>query len=139
MYGPLTPLTANTWLDQKPTRLRHFTPGISPTELRRRPSTVNFHQLGLPVVSTPEADWRQPRITEFQREAANSTCSVRDTKSRKGKRFSSISCDYQADADHNAALNVGDRSTHLFVKRQPAMLDGIRQRRLASQGVTMLA
>ena len=64
-----------------------------------------------------------------------STCGHRDPKSRKGKRFSCTACPYQADADHNAAFNIGDRGTYIFVKRQGVTRDQIRQQRLKSMGV----
>ena len=64
-----------------------------------------------------------------------SGCGHRDPKSRQGKRFTCTSCHHQADADQNAALNIGDRGTYLFVKQQGVTLKGIRQQRLTSQGI----
>ena len=64
-----------------------------------------------------------------------STCGHRDPKSRKGKRLSCTACPYQADADHNAAFNIGDRGTYIFVKRQGVTLEDIRHQRLKSMGV----
>ena len=65
-----------------------------------------------------------------------STCGNRDAKSRKDKQFCCTSCHYQADADHNAALNIGDRGTYIYVKRKGVTLDDIRQQRLMLQGVS---
>ena len=63
-----------------------------------------------------------------------STCGVRDPKSRQGKHFHCTSCGFPADADHNAALNVANRGTYLFVKKQGVTLDQVRQQRLRLQG-----
>ena len=60
-----------------------------------------------------------------------STCGVRDKNSRDKKVFDCTACPYKADADVNAALNIGDRGTYFFLKRKGATLDSIRQRRLA--------
>ena len=64
-----------------------------------------------------------------------STCGNRDARSRKDKQFCCTGCHYKADADHNAAFNIGDRGTYIFVKRQGVTLDQIRQQRLKSMGV----
>lgn len=64
-----------------------------------------------------------------------SSCGHRDHKSRQGKGFHCTDCDYQDDADHNAALNIGDRGTYTFMKRTGTTLGQVRQKRLASQGV----
>ena len=65
-----------------------------------------------------------------------STCGNRDAKSRKGKQFCCTGCHYKADADHNAALNIGDRGTYIYVKRKGGTLADIRQQRLMPQGVS---
>ena len=65
-----------------------------------------------------------------------STCGNRDPKSRKGKRFCCTGCHYQADADHNAALNIGDQGKYIYVKRKGVTLADIRQQRLMLQGVS---
>ena len=65
-----------------------------------------------------------------------STCGNRDAKSRKHKQFCCTGCHYQADADHNAALNIGDRGTYIYVKRKGVTLADIRQQRLMLQGVS---
>ncbi len=59
-----------------------------------------------------------------------STCGHKDKISRKGKRFECVSCDYKADADINAALNIGDRGTYIYMKRKGTSLDDIRQHRI---------
>ena len=59
-----------------------------------------------------------------------STCGVRDKNSRDKKLFDCTSCPYQDDSDHNAALNIGDRRTYIFVKRKGATMDDIRRQRL---------
>ena len=60
-----------------------------------------------------------------------SNCGYRDKNSREKKLFHCVSCDYQDDADRNAALNIGDRGTYIFVKRKGATMDDIRLHRLA--------
>ena len=60
-----------------------------------------------------------------------STCGQKDKKSRNKKQFQCTSCGYTADADHNAALNIGDKGTHLFVKRTGATLEEIRRQRIS--------
>ena len=60
-----------------------------------------------------------------------STCGQKDKESRNKKNFQCTSCGYAADADHNAALNIGDKGTHLFVKRTGATLEEIRRQRIS--------
>ena len=60
-----------------------------------------------------------------------STCGHRDKKSRNKKNFQCTSCGYKADADHNAALNIGDKGTRLFVKRTGATLEEVRRYRIS--------
>ena len=59
-----------------------------------------------------------------------STCGQKDKKSRNKKQFQCVACGYTADADHNAALNIGDKGTHLFVKRTGATLEEVRRQRI---------
>ena len=61
-----------------------------------------------------------------------STCGSRNRKYRKGKKFHCRNCGYQADADHNAALNIGDRGTYYYLKRTGVTLPDIRQQWLMS-------
>ena len=63
-----------------------------------------------------------------------STCGLRDAESRKGKLFDCTGCPYKTDADHNAALNIGDRGTYIFVKLKGATMDEIRLQRLDRTG-----
>ena len=73
------------------------------------------------------------RVIEVYAGGTPKTCSIcghKDKRSRKGKNFQCVSCGYQADADINAALNIGDRGTYTFVKRKGASLDKIRRYRL---------
>ena len=66
-----------------------------------------------------------------------SSCGHRDKKSgkerkaRNGKHFQCINCGYAADADYNAALNIGDKGTHFYLKRSGAALEDIRRQRLS--------
>ena len=79
------------------------------------------------------------RLVQVYASGTSQTCSAcrnRDAKSRKDKRFSCTGCHYQADADHNAALNIGDRGTYIYVKRQGVTLADIRQQRLMLQDVS---
>ena len=63
-----------------------------------------------------------------------SLCGHCDKRSRQGKRFQCINCNHQADADHNAAINIGDRGTYIYVKRRGVTLEEIRQQRLERAG-----
>ena len=59
-----------------------------------------------------------------------STCGHRDQKSRDGKLFHCTGCGYQADADANAAVNIGDRGAYYYLKRYGVTLNDVRERRL---------
>ena len=88
-----------------------------------------------------KARYQGIRVVEVHAAGTSQTCSLcghRDRKSRKGRRFQCISCGHQADADHNAAVNIGDRGTYIYLKRTGASLEEIRQQRLdrADRGTT---
>ena len=88
-----------------------------------------------------KARYQGIRVVEIHPGGTSQTCSLcghRDRKSRKGRRFQCISCGHQADADHNAAVNIGDRGTYTYLKRKGASLVEIRQQRLerADEGPT---
>ena len=73
------------------------------------------------------------RVVEVYAGGTSKTCSVcghKDKKSRRKKNFQCVNCGYQADADVNAALNIGDRGTLIYVKRKGANLDYVRRQRL---------
>ena len=73
------------------------------------------------------------RVVNVYAGGTSQTCSLcghRDKRSRQGKRFHCISCNHQADADHNAAINIGDRGTYIFVRRRGVTLQEIREQRL---------
>ena len=77
------------------------------------------------------------RVVEVNAGGTSQTCSLcglRDKNSRKRNRkdrqFQCVSCDYLADADVNAAINIGDRGTYIFMQRKGATLEKIRQHRL---------
>ena len=73
------------------------------------------------------------RVVNVYAGGTSQTCSLcghRDKRSRQGKRFQCIRCNHQADADHNAAINIGDRGTYIFVRRRGVTLEEIRQQRL---------
>ena len=59
-----------------------------------------------------------------------SECGLRDAKSRRGKQFRCTGCSHPADADTNAALNIGDRGTYIYERRRGASLDDVRRQRL---------
>ena len=80
-----------------------------------------------------KARYQGIRVVEVHAAGTSQTCSTcghRDKKSRKGRRFQCISCGHQADADHNAAVNIGDRGTYTYLKRRGTSLEEIRQQRL---------
>ena len=58
-----------------------------------------------------------------------STCGLKDKNSRKKKKFHCTNCHHQADADLNAALNIGDRGTYIYLKCKGATMESIRQHR----------
>ena len=41
-----------------------------------------------------------------------------------------MSCNFGADSDVNAAVNIGDRGTCMFLKRKGTTMDEVRQHRL---------
>jgi ribosomal protein S27AE len=61
-----------------------------------------------------------------------SHCGHRDQKARHGKRFqcAKAGCGYEADADANAAENIGDRGSYYYLKRYGVTLDDVREQRL---------
>ena len=61
-----------------------------------------------------------------------SQCGRRDRRSRKGRRFACTGCSYRGDADYNASVNIGDRGTLAYEKREGATLESVRRRRLAA-------
>ena len=61
----------------------------------------------------------------------NSKKSSKDKKSRNKKHFQCVNCGFTADADYNAALNIGDRGTHSYVRRSGAALEEVRKQRLS--------
>ena len=83
------------------------------------------------------------RVVEVHAPGTSQTCSScghrdrkskkssKDKKSRNGKHFQCVKCGYTADADYNAALNIGDRGTHFYVKRSGAALEDVRRQRLS--------
>ena len=74
---------------------------------------------------------RAIRAVEVYAGGTSQTCSTCGIKGKRyRKRFQCISCGYQADADHNAALNIGDRGTYIYLKRRGVTLEDIRQQRL---------
>ena len=82
-----------------------------------------------------KARYRGIRLLPVNPIATSQTCSQcghRNKKSRQGKQFhcTKVDCGYQADADANAAANIGDRGTYYFLKRYGVTLDDVRQRRL---------
>ena len=88
-----------------------------------------------------KARYQGIRVVEIHPGGTSQTCSLcghRDRKSRKGRRFQCISCGHQANADHNAAVNIGDRGTYTYLKRKGASLEETRQQRLerADEGPT---
>ena len=88
-----------------------------------------------------KARYQGIRVVEVHPGGTSQTCSLcghRDRKSRKDRRFQCISCGHQANADHNAAVNIGDRGTYTYLKRKGASLEEIRQQRLerADEGPT---
>ena len=59
-----------------------------------------------------------------------SWCGHRDPESRSSQRsFKCTSCDYQANADFNASLNIADRGMLYFQKRKGLSIDNLRQAR----------
>lgn len=73
------------------------------------------------------------RVVEVNARDTSNTCSQCGHKhkdSRRGKAFRCVKCGHQADADINAALNIGDRGTHIYVKRKGVTLEQIRQQQL---------
>lgn len=62
-----------------------------------------------------------------------SECGHHEAKSRQGKLFRCVKtdCGYEADADENAATNIGDRGTHAHVRKHGITLAHIRERRRA--------
>lgn len=73
------------------------------------------------------------RVVDVYAGGTSKTCSAcghKDKKSRKGKIFQCTGCGFQTDADHNAALNIGDRGTYIFVQRKGVTLEQIRRYRL---------
>ena len=73
------------------------------------------------------------RVVEVNAGGTSQTCSlcgVKDKKSRKKKLFQCVNCHFKADADHNAAVNIGDRGTHIFMQRKVTTMDEVRQHRL---------
>lgn len=76
------------------------------------------------------------RIVQVHAAGSSQTCSRcghRNAKSRHGKTFLCVAanCCYQADADENAAANIGDRGTHAYVRKHGVTLAQVRQNRLA--------
>ena len=73
------------------------------------------------------------RVVEVYAEGTSKICSAcghGDKKSRKGKNFQCVNCGHQADADTNAALNIGDRGAYIFLQRKGVNLEQIRQHQL---------
>ena len=73
------------------------------------------------------------RVVEINPIRTSQTCSDcghQDPNSRKKKRFRCTGCGYQADADTNASLNIGDRGAYYFLKRFGITLDDVRQWRV---------
>ncbi len=59
-----------------------------------------------------------------------SCCGHRDPKSRTSQsRFKCTACDYQANADFNASLNIADRGMLYFQKRKGLSIEDLRQAR----------
>ena len=57
-------------------------------------------------------------------------CGVRDPKSRRSQaEFHCAGYGYQANADHNAAINIADRGRYYLQKDSSATLEGIRRAR----------
>ena len=61
-----------------------------------------------------------------------SQCGRRDRKSRKGRTFACTGCSYPGNTDYNASVNIGDRGTLAFERREGATLESVRRRRLAA-------
>ena len=77
------------------------------------------------------------RVVEVKAGGTSQTCSlcgVKDKKSRNRKRkdrvFRCVSCNFGADSDVNAAVNIGDRGTYFYLKRRGTTMDEVRQNRL---------
>ena len=77
------------------------------------------------------------RIVEVNAKGTSQTCSLcgaKDKKSRNRKRkdrvFQCVSCHFRADSDVNAAVNIGDRGTCMFLKRKGTTMEEVRQHRL---------
>ena len=77
------------------------------------------------------------RVVEVNAKGTSQTCSlcgVKDKKSRNSKRkdrvFQCVSCRYSTDSDINAAVNIGDRGTCMFLQRKGTTMEEVRQHRL---------
>ena len=75
------------------------------------------------------ADEHGVRVIRVNPAYTSQTCSVcghRDKKNRVGEKFLCLGCGHEADADINAALNIGQRGTYmsLYLKQQNP-LDGV--------------
>ena len=65
-------------------------------------------------------------------------CGVRDPKSRRSQaEFHCAGCGYQANADHNAAINIADRGRYYLQTDSSATLEG--NRRARRDGLTVPA
>ena len=63
-----------------------------------------------------------------------SQCGLKDPRSRRRKRFHCTGCGHQADADQNAALNIGDRGTYIYLRPENVTLEDIRRQRVTRAG-----
>ena len=73
------------------------------------------------------------RVVEVYAGGTSQTCSQcghRHKDSRNHEHFQCLKCGHQADADVNAALNIGERGTYIYVQRKGVTLEQIRQQRL---------